>query len=58
MIVTLALLLAALGSVSFSAVLVAVFVSGPDWVTVAVSVSVADPPFATAPMSQMPVPLT
>src|SRR2546430_4495545 len=55
--VTLALLFAATGSVSFSAVLVAVFVSEPVDVTVAVRSRVTDTPLATAPMSHTPVPL-
>ena len=57
MIVTLAELLAALGSVSVSAVFVAVFVSDPVLVTVAVSVRLTDAPLAIAPMFQTPVPL-
>ena len=54
---TLAVSFAVFGSVSFSADLVAVLVRGPDCVTVAVSVSVADAPLASAPMFQIPVPL-
>src|SRR5207302_6925608 len=53
----LAELLPAFGSVSFSAVLVAVFVIDPVVVTVAVMVSVSEAPLATAPMFQTPVPL-
>src|SRR5712692_6327391 len=56
-IVTLALLFAATGSVSFSAVLVAVLVSEPVAVTVAVRAKVTEAPLATAPMFQTPVPL-
>ena len=48
---------AGLGSVSVSAVLVAVFKIGPVCVTLATSVSVAVPPLAIAPMFQTPVPL-
>ena len=45
------------GSDSFSADLVAVFVIEPVCVTVATSVSVAEPPLAMAPMFHAPVPL-
>jgi hypothetical protein len=57
LIVTLAESLAGFGSDSFSADLVAVFVIAPGCVTVATSVSVAEPPLAIAPMFQSPVPL-
>src|SRR5205807_2710786 len=55
--VALAESLLALGSGSFSAVLVAVLVRAPVVVTVAVSDSMAEPPLAIAPMSQTPVAL-
>src|ERR1700694_2427591 len=55
--VPVALSLAKWGSVSFSAVLRAVFVSGPVVVTVAVKANVTTAPLATAPMFQTPVPL-
>ena len=53
----LAVLFAPFGSVSFSAVFVAVFVSDPMVVTVAVMVSVSDPPPARPPIFQTPVTL-
>src|SRR5438105_12920735 len=55
--VALAESLPALGSVSFSAVLVAVFVIDPVVVTVAVMVSVCEALVARPPMFQTPVPL-
>ena len=57
LMVTLAVSLLRLGSVSFSAVLVAVFVSEPDVVTVAVRAKVTEAPLPIAPMFQTPVPL-
>src|SRR5438105_11984104 len=57
LIATLAELFPAFGSVSFSAVLVAVFVIDPVVVTVAVMVSVSDPPLTSPPTFQTPVPL-
>src|SRR4029077_17403764 len=56
-IVTLALSLVRSGSVSFSAVLVAVFVSEPVVVTVAVRLNVTEAPLPIAPMFHTPVPL-
>ena len=57
LMVTLAVSLLRLGSVSFSAVLVAVFVSEPEVVTVAVRANVTEAPLPIAPMFQTPVPL-
>ena len=57
MMLALALSFARLGSVSVSAVFVAVFVIEPVVVTVAVRVNVALPALASAPMFHSPVAL-